>query len=62
MGTLLLRYLAQNARRRHIKRLDAKVLPVNKSMLAVFHNSGLPCRTEFDGDAYTVELDLQRES
>ncbi len=62
MGTLLLRYLAQIARRRHIKRLDAKVLPVNKSMLAVFHNSGLPCRTEFDGDAYTVELDLLREA
>ncbi len=59
MGSLLLRYLAEIAERRGIRKLDAKVLPVNKSMLAVFHNSGLPCRTEFDGDAYSVDLDLQ---
>jgi acyl-CoA hydrolase len=58
MGTFLLEYLAQIARKRGVKRFYAKVLPVNKPMLAIFHNSGYKVNTEFDGEAYSVEFDL----
>jgi hypothetical protein len=30
-------------------------------MLAVFHNSGFPIQTEFDGDAYSLSIDLTAE-
>lgn len=58
MGTFLLEYLALIARKRGVKRFYAKVLPVNKPMLAIFHNSGYKVNTEFDGEAYSVEFDL----
>jgi len=61
LGSLLLKNLAQIAVQRGVKRLDAKCLPENKAMLAVFQNSGYPVRTEFDGETYTIELDLQSE-
>ncbi|KPK48564.1 MAG: hypothetical protein AMK72_06590, partial [Planctomycetes bacterium SM23_25] len=51
-------YLVQIARRRGVRRFFAKVLPTNKAMLAVFHNSGLKIRTEFDGEAYSIAFDL----
>lgn len=60
MGTLLLQYLTQVAMQRGVKRFDAKVLPENKAMLSVFQNSGLPQRTEFDGEAYSITFDLRR--
>ncbi|KPJ74740.1 MAG: 4-hydroxybutyrate CoA-transferase [Planctomycetes bacterium DG_20] len=58
MATFLLDYLVQIARRRGVRRFFAKVLPTNKAMLAVFHNSGLKIRTEFDGEAYSIAFDL----
>ncbi len=58
MGTLLLNYLASVARLRGVRRLDAKVLPGNKAMLAIFNNSGLPVRTQFDGEVYSLSMDL----
>jgi len=58
MGTFLLDYLVKIARQRGIKIFCAKVLPDNKAMLAIFHNSGLPVKTEFDGEAYSVSFDL----
>ena len=61
MGTFLMDYLAQIARKRGVKRFYAKVLPENHAMLAVFHNSGFRVNTEFDGEAYSIEFDLTAE-
>lgn len=58
MGTLLLHYLTQIAKQRNVKRLYAKVLPQNKAMLAVFHNSGYQIKIEFDGEVYSLAYDL----
>lgn len=61
MGTFLLDYLTQIARKRGVKRFYAKVLPKNRAMLTVFHNSGYKVNTEFDGEAYSITYDLSRE-
>lgn len=61
MGTLLLNYITGIARQRGVKRFCAKVLPVNKAMLAVFHNSGYKVNTEFDGDVYSISYDLNKQ-
>jgi acyl-CoA hydrolase len=58
MGTFLLDYLTQIAKKRGVKRFYAKVLPGNKAMLAIFHNSGYKVNTEFDGEVYSVTYDL----
>ncbi|MBN1392984.1 MAG: GNAT family N-acetyltransferase [Sedimentisphaerales bacterium] len=58
MGTFLLDYLTQIAKNRGVKRFYAKVLPSNKAMLAIFHNSGYKVNTEFDGEVYSVTYDL----
>ncbi len=58
MGTLLLDHLTRAARQRGVKSFYAKVLPANKPMLAIFHNSGYQVKTEFDGEAYSVAYDL----
>lgn len=61
MGTFLLEYVTQIAKNRGVKRFFAKVLSSNKSMLAVFHNSGYKVNTEFDGDTYSITYDLVKE-
>ena len=58
MGTLLLKFLSEIAKKRDVKSFHAKVLPQNKAMLAVFHNSGYNVKTEFDGEVYTITYDL----
>ena len=58
MGSLLLRYLTRIARQRNIKAFYAKVLPTNRTMLAVFYNSGFKVSTEFDGDVYSLKYEL----
>ena len=58
MGTFLLDYITQIAKQRGVKRFYAKVLPSNKPMLAIFHNSGYKVKTEFDGEVYSVTYDL----
>jgi len=58
MGTLLLEYLTKIAIKRGVKRFYAKVLPANKPMLSIFHNSGYNVNTEFDGDVYNITYDL----
>jgi len=58
MGTFLLDYITQIAKQRGVKRFYAKVLPTNKPMLAIFHNSGYKVNTEFDGDVYNITYDL----
>ena len=58
MGAFMLAYLTQIAIQRGVKRFYAKVLPNNKAMLAVFHNSGYEVKTEFDGEVYSVMYDI----
>jgi acyl-CoA hydrolase len=61
MGTFLLDYITKIAKQRGVKRFYAKVLPNNKPMLAVFHNSGYKVNTEFDGDVYSITYDLTKQ-
>jgi len=60
MGTFLLDYITQIAKQRGVKRFYAKVLPRNKPMLTIFHNSGYKVNTEFDGDVYSITYDLTK--
>lgn len=60
MGTFLLEYITQVAKQRGVKSFYAKVLPNNKPMLAVFHNSGYKVNTEFDGEIYHITYDLTK--
>ena len=60
MGSYLMEYLAQIARQRGVRSFYARVLPVNKPMLTVFHNSGYPVSTEFDGEAYNIQIDIAK--
>ena len=61
MGTFLLDYITQIARHRGVKNFYAKVLPSNKPMLMIFHNSGYKVNTEFDGDVYSITYALTKE-
>ena len=61
MGTFLLDYITRIAKQRGVKRFSAKVLPVNKPMLAIFYNSGYKVNTEFDGDVYSITYDLTKK-
>ncbi|MHC4284643.1 MAG: GNAT family N-acetyltransferase, partial [Planctomycetota bacterium] len=61
MGTFLLDYITKIAEQRGVKRFYAKVLPINKPMLAVFHNSGYKVNTEFDGEVYSITYDLHKQ-
>jgi len=61
MGTFLLDYITGIAKQRGVKRFYAKVLPVNKPMLTIFHNSGYKVNTEFDGEVYNIAYDLGSE-
>jgi acyl-CoA hydrolase len=61
MGTFLLDYITKIARQRGVKRFYAKVLPNNRPMLAIFHNSGYKVNTEFDGDVYNISYDLTKQ-
>ncbi len=61
MGTFMLDYITQIARQRGVRRFYAKVLPNNKPMLAIFHNSGYKVNTEYDGEAYSITYDLTKE-
>jgi len=62
MGRRLLEYLAQIATQRGVRRFYAKVLPINKPMLAIFQNSGYKVNLEFDGEVYNINFELQKES
>jgi acyl-CoA hydrolase/GNAT superfamily N-acetyltransferase len=61
MGTILLEYLTEIAKRRGVKSFYAKVLPTNKPMLTVFYNSGYKVNTEFDGEVYNIKYDLEKQ-
>ena len=61
MGSFLLDYIAQVAVQRGVKRFYAKVLTVNRPMLAIFHNSRHKVSTEFDGEVYSIVCELTKE-
>jgi GNAT superfamily N-acetyltransferase len=61
MGTFLLEYLTDIARRRGVKSFTASVLPHNKPMLSIFTNTGYDVKTEFDGEAYQVSYSIADE-
>jgi acyl-CoA hydrolase len=61
MGSILMDYLTQIAQQRGVRQFLARVLPVNKRMLTVFENSGYPVSTEFDGEAYSIRLDIGKD-
>jgi len=61
MGSFLLDYITQIAVQRGIKRFCAKVLPMNKPMLAIFHNSRYKVSTEFDGEVFSLVCELVKE-
>ncbi|MBN2018714.1 MAG: GNAT family N-acetyltransferase [Sedimentisphaerales bacterium] len=58
MGTYLLDYITKVAKQRGVKTFYAKVLPGNKAMLAIFHNSGYKVNTSFDGEVYNISYEL----
>ncbi|OGV64230.1 MAG: 4-hydroxybutyrate CoA-transferase [Lentisphaerae bacterium RIFOXYB12_FULL_65_16] len=58
MGSYLLTYIGRIGTQRGIRTFYATVLPENKAMLNIFHNSGYKVNTEFDGEAYSLSLDL----
>ena len=59
MGSFLLDHITQIAVRRGVKRFYAKVLPINKPMLAIFNNSPHQVSTEFDGEVFSIVCDLR---
>lgn len=61
LGTFLLDYITQVAKQRGVERFYAKVLPTNRAMLAIFHNTGYKVNTEFDGEVYNITYDLVRK-
>jgi L-amino acid N-acyltransferase YncA len=61
MGTFLLNYITKIAKQRGVKSFYAKVLPTNKPMLAIFHNSGYKVNTEFDGEVYSITYVLTKQ-
>ncbi|MHC4622418.1 MAG: GNAT family N-acetyltransferase [Planctomycetota bacterium] len=61
MGTFLLDYITQIAKQRGVKRFYATVLPNNKPMLTIFHNSGYKVNTEFDGEVYSITYSLIKQ-
>ena len=61
MGAYLLNYITEIAIDKGIKRFYAKVLPVNRSMIALFNNSQFEIETKFDGEVYTISYDLVKQ-
>jgi len=61
MGTLMMNYLSEIAKKRGVKSFYAKVMPENKAMLAIFYNSGYKVNTEFDGDIYHITYELNNK-
>jgi GNAT superfamily N-acetyltransferase len=58
LATLLLQRLAGAARDRGIDRFFAETLPMNQPMLAVFHESGFPVVSRFEGNLVRVEFPI----
>lgn len=61
MGAYLLNYITKIAIDKEIKKFYAKVLPVNRSMIALFNNADFDIETKFDGEVYTISYDLVKQ-
>ncbi|MFH1964291.1 MAG: GNAT family N-acetyltransferase [Acidobacteriota bacterium] len=61
MGAYLLNYITKIAIDKEIRKFYAKVLPVNRSMIALFNNSSFDIETKFDGEVYTISFDLVKQ-
>ena len=59
IGTELLAYLTQIARRQGLHGFTAKILRENEPMLRVFEKMSFPTRTRTEGDAYRLEISLK---
>jgi acyl-CoA synthetase (NDP forming)/RimJ/RimL family protein N-acetyltransferase len=59
IGTVLLEYLAEAARRAGIAAFTASVLPTNSRMVGVFRGAGFTVASSFDEGVVEVRLDLQ---
>jgi GNAT superfamily N-acetyltransferase len=62
IGTMLLRHLAQIARRQGINKFAAFVMGDNHQMLEVFANSGFRTRDRYDAGTVRVTIDLAESS
>jgi GNAT superfamily N-acetyltransferase len=62
IGTVLLRHLAQIARRQGINKFAAFVMGDNHQMLEVFANSGFRTRDRYDAGTVRVTIDLAESS
>jgi len=58
IARILLQNLASIARQKGLSGFVAEVLPENKGMLTVFSRSGLPVKTQHEGDVVHVEMSL----
>ena len=59
LATVLLEWLVVAAREVGFRRLTAQVLPNNRSMLAVFHQTGFETTSAFEGGVVDVQLSLE---
>ena len=61
IASTVLRHLTLIAREKGVSQFEAEVLPMNKSMLAVFARSGLPMKRSFEEGTVHVTLSLTGE-
>ncbi len=59
LATVLLEWLVVAAREVGFRRLTAQVLPTNRSMLGVFHQTGFETTSAFEGGVVEVQLSLE---
>ncbi len=59
LATVLLEWLVVAAREAGFRRLTAQVLPTNRGMLAVFHQTGFETASTFEGGVVEVQLGLE---
>ncbi len=58
IGSAMLRHLVAEARRRGVERLVAEVLPANRDMIDLLHDSGLPLAHRVAGGVARYEIAL----
>jgi N-acetylglutamate synthase-like GNAT family acetyltransferase len=61
VGTVLMRRMAEIARANGLRGFSADVLVSNKTMLSIFHRSGLSVRSRLEGTAYYLEACFEPE-
>ncbi len=56
IGTFLLQYLIEIAKKRGIKGFKAEILTENMVMLHVIHKCGYPVQSKLEGDSYSISI------